>query len=786
MNKLLILLLLTTSAFAQVVENAHLRGTTNNVQTQLNAKLPVAGGTMTGPINFGGQIAVNLGTPSASTDAATKSYVDTKAGLYLPIAGGTMTGPINFGGQIAGNLGTPSASTDAATKSYVDTKAGLYLPLAGGTMSGALNMGSQRITLLGTPTTSTDAATKAYVDTAIGNVNVAAAFPDSMGEITRLRQLMAGTGRAGIMVWPQNKDTAGITTNNGDGFAITRCVRRVPTSSQPQYWYLREMGTNTWMGYLTQSTTFGTTNETAPNVLYYRTLKPMLKYRVDAGGAVTDKDGGSVAYPMLTNVANNTITFSTATINTSTRRLGVILGGTYTFGALCKVTITNNTTSANVIPNLLPTVQNGIDNLSWSSGVTALGELTTSDYVLDTQGAQMMLHNQWHVPIADNLDPGSYTVTITLTQQKNNDVSHSGAQRAYIAYFTYGGDGTTEATSGATLEVFGPASYRQKVSTSETYTFEVRPQGQGSYELIGCNHVNSGRSGEQLDSLAHTVDGQTIIPWAKTATRARASNVATITTASPHGLVTGDLVTVSKVGAIAYNAEDLSVTVTGLTTFTYANTGTDEGSTADTAGFMVNQRLWLGQKIMQRRATSLWHSSTNTPVMSSDVTYVFDRSGWISGSVITALMPIDLEKTTYLGLNTVYGGTTWGPEFPGQVNWRVIGTTTAGTFSDTTTTDANVTASYGKHAGFLVWGPTRATAYFCESPNLQMANWAYGNFFAQDRGSSTGARGTACSSKFYFQYTTTNAVTGISSGTVFRVRCTRLDADVTSAASLFQ
>ncbi len=660
------------------------------------------------------------------------------------------------------------------------------LPKSGGTLTGVLDLGGNKITTLATPTASADAANKSYVDTAVGNATVAATFPDSMGEISRLRQIMAGTGRVGMFVWPKNNDTSGITTNNGDGFSISRCVRRVPTAVDPQYWYVREIGTNTWFGYYTLATTFGTTNQTSPNVLYYRTLKPMLKYRVDAGASVSDKDGGSVAYPMLTNAANNTLTFSTAALLTSTRRLGVILGGTYTFGALCKVTITNNTTGANVTPNMLPTVQQGIDSLSWGSGVTSSGELATSDYCLDTQGAQMMLHNSWHVPLAENLDPGSYSVTIVVTQQKNSDVSNSGAQRAYIAYFTYGGDSTTESTSGATLEVWGPGSYRAQVSTSETFTVETRPTSQGSYELIGCNHVNSGRSGEQLDSITHKVDGQTIIPWVKTATRARASNVSTITTASPHGLQTGSIVTISKVGGTGYNAEDQSVTVVDSLTFTYANTGSNESSTADTAGYAINQMIWIGRKVTQQRLTSLWHSSTNTPVFSGDTTYTFDPSGWISGTTVTAQMPIDLNITTYFGLNTVYGGGSWGPEFPGQSNWRVIGSTTAGTFSDTVTSNVNVTASYGHNAGFLVWGPHRATAYFCESPNLQMQNWNYGNFFAQDRGASTGARGIAGHSKFYFQYTTTNAVTGIAQGTVFRIRCTRLDGDFESAPALFQ
>jgi hypothetical protein len=58
------------------------------------------------------------------------------------------------------NLGTPTTSTDAATKAYADT----MLPLAGGTMTGAIAMGTNKITGLGTPSADADAANKGYVD----------------------------------------------------------------------------------------------------------------------------------------------------------------------------------------------------------------------------------------------------------------------------------------------------------------------------------------------------------------------------------------------------------------------------------------------------------------------------------------------------------------------------------------------------------------------------------------------------------------------------------------------
>lgn len=69
-----------------------------------------------------------------------------------------------------------------------------------------------------------------------------------------------------------------------------------------------------------------------------------------------------------------------------------------------------------------------------------------------------------------------------------------------------------------------------------------------------------------------------------TASRERTSNVATITTGGAHGLATNDYVQITGLGGTGYNTSLVQVTVTGATTFTYANTGGDEGSTADTGG----------------------------------------------------------------------------------------------------------------------------------------------------------------------------------------------------------
>jgi hypothetical protein len=98
-----------------------------------------------------------------SNDASYSTTITTALATKLPLAGGTMTGAIAMGTNKITGLGTPTVSTDAATKAYADT----MLPLAGGTMSGAIAMGTNKITGVGDPTNAQDVATKNYIDTAV-------------------------------------------------------------------------------------------------------------------------------------------------------------------------------------------------------------------------------------------------------------------------------------------------------------------------------------------------------------------------------------------------------------------------------------------------------------------------------------------------------------------------------------------------------------------------------------------------------------------------------------------
>ena len=119
-------------------------------------------------------------TLTLEDSAADAAAVGAEIKKLLPKAGGTMTGTLTMGAEIAmgGNkisgLAEPEDESDAATKKYADairtlaqegkTLAENALPKSGGAMSGNLGMGGNKVTGLGAPEDEADAANKAYVD----------------------------------------------------------------------------------------------------------------------------------------------------------------------------------------------------------------------------------------------------------------------------------------------------------------------------------------------------------------------------------------------------------------------------------------------------------------------------------------------------------------------------------------------------------------------------------------------------------------------------------------------
>lgn len=82
-------------------------------------------GTLTATLNTQAANSVFAGPSSGSVAAPTfralvSADIPSLSSIYLPLAGGTMSGNINMGGQRVQVMSDPSSASDAATKNYVD------------------------------------------------------------------------------------------------------------------------------------------------------------------------------------------------------------------------------------------------------------------------------------------------------------------------------------------------------------------------------------------------------------------------------------------------------------------------------------------------------------------------------------------------------------------------------------------------------------------------------------------------------------------------------------------
>jgi hypothetical protein len=87
-----------------------------------------------------------------------------------------------------------------------------------------------------------------------------------------------------------------------------------------------------------------------------------------------------------------------------------------------------------------------------------------------------------------------------------------------------------------------------------------------------------------ITATGHNLTVNTYPASVATVSRERASDVATIVTAAPHGMVNGDYVKITGMTDATYNDNSVQITMVNPTTFTYSNVGVDELTTADVAG----------------------------------------------------------------------------------------------------------------------------------------------------------------------------------------------------------
>jgi hypothetical protein len=253
---------------------------TGNVTGTSSLDLPLSGGTMSGAIAMGTSKITGLGTPTTSTDAATKAYADLMVPLTEKSAANGVASLDASGKVPAAELPDISITSTQVVANQVDMLAltaevgdvavrtdvnktfiltaspsstlanwqelltptdsvlsvdgltgavdlsGVYLGLAGGTMTGAIAMGTNKITGLGTPTSAQDATTKTYVDNLVVAPSNLTGVITSVGAATSIAS-QTGTGTKFVV---DTSPTIATPTFTGNTTASTINSTTIPSS----------------------------------------------------------------------------------------------------------------------------------------------------------------------------------------------------------------------------------------------------------------------------------------------------------------------------------------------------------------------------------------------------------------------------------------------------------------------------------------------------------------------------------------------------------------------------
>ena len=115
------------------------RGTASNDAvrvSQLETRLPLSGGSMTGNVDMDGNRIYNVAQPNGDNQPATNIWSENK---FLDKSSGVMVGSLNMSNNKITHLAKPTDDKDGVNTKYTDDN---YLKLSGGTMSGNIILNS--------------------------------------------------------------------------------------------------------------------------------------------------------------------------------------------------------------------------------------------------------------------------------------------------------------------------------------------------------------------------------------------------------------------------------------------------------------------------------------------------------------------------------------------------------------------------------------------------------------------------------------------------------------------
>jgi hypothetical protein len=212
-------------------------------------------------------------------------------------------------------------------------------------------------------------------------------------------------------------------------------------------------------------------------------------------------------------------------------------------------------------------------------------------YTITVTGSSTFTYTMASVPAGSASVVGSYEIGITTPVNTLMNYSEIGTYKLFAA----SGDTIYEAAANPAVRVFtGLNSDKlQSVNLSNT----------GGKFLIACNGVDPVMiyDGTRWFYVATTTTAVTISSIARTSPSA----TATVTTATAHGLVTGNRVTITGASEATFNGTFV-ITVTGASAFTYTSTGTSTATSVTgaytTIGITgVNSNTFIGVNLFKNR-----------------------------------------------------------------------------------------------------------------------------------------------------------------------------------------
>ena len=253
------------------------------------------------------------------------------------------------------------------------------------------------------------------------------------------------------------------------------------------------------------------------------------------------------------------VSFTTITGATATRDSGntvtCTVGSTSTMTSGMYVTITGFTDTSYNVTNTQVTVTSGTTFTYWAVGAAGSATGTGTINIAGTTIPRAYVYT-WLTAWGEESIPSAPSSSIYLKEGQQTSITS--LPTSWPAY-----TGTYQ-TTGMQMNI-----YRTVVSSSGTNYFK-------------CGTVNLVSSSTN---------------------RSRTSNVATITTSVAHGYTVGSVVVVAGLGGTGYNGTQTITAVTS-TTFSYSNTGSNEGTTADTAG-TVTISTWVDTTPLSQCVTIL-------------------------------------------------------------------------------------------------------------------------------------------------------------------------------------